>query len=179
MQLQQARSQLAKEKSKRKEDVLQLTQCQLTLETKVETMEKLATQATKRVKELETTIHLSKLEARRWAQEQAVEMNKEDAATYGRDIQLLRQQLQEARAQLRASAAASLQQFGTASETLSPDWKDSSLERDGGVIGGSGSFGGESSRGGAGTPPALDLTTHSIRTPHPKRRAPPPPVNTL
>ena len=162
MQLQQARSQLAKEKSKREEDVLQLTQSQLSLEEKVETMERLATQATARVKELEASVHQSKQEARRWARDEAVEIAKRETLAYVQDIDLLRRQLQEARSQLRASAAASLQQFDTASETLSPDWR-------GGNVGGG-------DLGSGSSPPVLDLMTPAgRRTPHPKRRAPPPP----
>ena len=141
IQLQQARSQLAKEKASRKEEVAVLHQNQEQLMVHIDSLEKDAA----------TTTNL--------------------ALASDTAIASLTNDLQEARAQLRASAAASLQQFNQASNTTSPT--TAPLEPEPGVV-----------------IPSMDLVeghpnkevrggSHSVvavKTPHPKRQPPPRPL---
>ena len=139
IQLQQVRSQLSKEKAGRKEEVAVLHQHQEQLMVHIDALEKDAA----------TTINLA---------------HASDTA-----IASLTNDLQEARAQLRASAAASLQQFNQASNTTSPT--TALLEPEPGLVRMDlvAGHSNEEVRGGS-------HSVVEVKTPHPKRKPPPRPL---
>ena len=160
--LQQARAALTKEKAKRKED----SKKQQGLENQIELLGKQVLHSTQQIQELEGSMEKSEQGARRWAKEQVAQMSKTEITKYQHQVHALKRELQEARSQLRASAAASLQQFEEANQTTSP------------------TQGPTMSEGPSVVPPAFDLVgrdhdmiggTHRARTPHPKRKPPRPP----
>jgi hypothetical protein len=145
VQLQQARAQLSKEKNKRKEEVQLFTLSKRALETQIADMEK-------------------KEQDRRWAREQATTISNRETHRLEQQITSLTCELQEARSQLRASAAASMQ-FDV-HKTTSPKTHQEEFSRAVPLA----------------VPAAFDLTTKrseksTVRTPHPKRAPPVRPNN--
>ena len=177
-QLQLARQQLAKEKKNNASNVKLLAQSQQMLEVQIETLEQHAAAATQRVKQLERLMEQNESDARRWARDQAIAKTEK----YQQQIQSLHRQLQEARSQLRASAAASLGQFDTASETTSPQiqYQTESMNStpprlDLMMAQTNNNNNNENENENGNEPKNLVPSVVATRTPHPKRLPPPRP----
>ena len=176
--MQLARQQLDKEKKNNASCVILLAQTQQMLEVQIETLEQHAAAATQRVKQLERLMEQNESDARRWARDQAIAKTEK----YQQQIQSLHRQLQEARSQLRASAAASLGQFDTASETTSPQiqYQTESMNStpprlDLMMAQTNNNNNNENENENGNEPKNLVPSVVATRTPHPKRLPPPRP----
>jgi hypothetical protein len=156
IQLQQARSQLNKERKKNNDSMETLKNNQNKLIAKIEILKKDALTGTEEIYNMKKLLKQAEIRDGK--------LNRERDQLY-HQVLSLQKNLKEARSQLRASAAISFQQFDGASQTTSPNLNNNQLDEPINVpemI--SGTMGERSSSEQRG-----------IKTPHPKRAPPPRP----